>query len=64
MGVLEFLLFLTIVAVVVFLLTGLVGFAKGTPQDQRRQNQLMRLRVAAQAAAIVLLALMVYFSRP
>jgi Hypoxia induced protein conserved region len=63
-GVFDVLLFLIMAAVVVFLVAGLVTFARGGEQDSARQNLLMRLRVGAQAAAIVLLALMVYFSRP
>jgi cytochrome b subunit of formate dehydrogenase len=62
-GVFDILLFLVMAAVVVFLVAGLVTFARGGEQDSARQNMLMRLRVGAQAAAIVLLALMVYFSR-
>lgn len=64
MGTLELLLLLTIIAVVVFLVAGLVSFGVGGKAAQDRSNLLMRLRVAAQGVAIILLALLVYFSRP
>lgn len=63
MGTLELLLLLTIIAVVVFLGAGLVSFAADDRASQDRTNLMMRLRVAAQGVALILLALLVYFSR-
>jgi hypothetical protein len=63
MGILELLLALTIIAVVVFLVTGLVSFAASDENMHARSNMFMRLRVVSQGAALVLLALLVYFSR-
>jgi hypothetical protein len=63
MGTLEVLLLLTILAVIVFLFTGLVSFASDDPAARARSNLMMRLRVGAQGVAIILLALLVYFSR-
>lgn len=63
MGTLELLLILTIIAVVVFLGAGLVSFAADDKASRDRSNLLMRLRVGAQGVAIILLALLVYFSR-
>jgi hypothetical protein len=63
MGTLELLLILTILAVVVFLGAGLVSFAADDQVSRDRSNLLMRLRVGAQGVAIILLALLVYFSR-
>lgn len=61
MGILELLLVLTIIAVVVFLATGLISFASSDPAMEKRANMFMRLRVISQGVAIVLLALLVYF---
>ena len=61
MGVLELLLALTIIAVVVFLASGLVTVASDDPAARRRSNLFMRARVVSQGVAIVLLALLVYF---
>ena len=63
MGILEVLLLLTIICVVVFLVTGLVSMAQTDPKVHEKSNLLMRLRVISQGVAIVLLALLVYFSR-
>jgi hypothetical protein len=57
MGVLEGLL------VVVFLVTGLISFAGGSGQRTDRSEMFMKLRVISQAVAILLIALLVYFSR-
>ena len=63
MGVLEFLLLLTIICVVVFLVTGLISMAHTDGKMHEKSNMLMRLRVISQGVAIVLIALLVYFSR-
>jgi heme/copper-type cytochrome/quinol oxidase subunit 2 len=57
------LLLLTTICVVVFLVTGLVSMAHTDPKVHEKSNLLMRLRVISQGVAIVLPALLVYFSR-
>lgn len=54
--VLIILLGLDMIAVVAVLLTGAVGMAQNA--DPRRQNRLMRLRVALQAVAVGLVAIL------
>lgn len=48
--------------VVLVLLTGVAGFARGGPWYQRNANRLMNLRVGAQAVAVLLFALIVWLS--
>jgi hypothetical protein len=56
---LNLLLALALIAVLVVLASGLVSFAKGGAFNQKYANKLMRLRVGAQAfALVVLLALL------
>lgn len=50
--------------VVLVLLTGVLGFAKGGPWYQRNANRLLNLRVAAQAIAVAILAAMVLLGGP
>ena len=63
MGLIEAVLVLTLVAVVVILFAGLIGFASSSEASDRRGNVLMRLRVIAQAVAVGLLAVLVYLTR-
>lgn len=49
---------MTLVAVFVVLMTGIVGFIIGGEFNRKYANKLMRLRVAAQTVAIVLLVLL------
>jgi hypothetical protein len=53
--VLQVLLTVTLVAVFAVLATGLIGFVAGGEFNRKYGNKLMRLRVATQAVAIVLL---------
>lgn len=48
-------------AVVVVLALGLGGFAGGGVFNKKYSNKLMRYRIAAQFAAVVLIVLFVYF---
>jgi hypothetical protein len=57
-------LILAMVAVVLVLLTGVAGFAKGGDWYSRNANRLMNLRVAAQGLAVALLAAAIYLSQP
>ena len=50
-------------AVLVILLIGIGGFARGGEFNRRHSNRLMRLRIAAQAVAIGLVLLFVWLRR-
>ena len=52
---------LAVGAVVVVLMLGLGGFAGGGAFNKRNSNKLMRLRIAAQFVAVVLILAYVYF---
>ncbi|MEW5729161.1 MAG: HIG1 domain-containing protein [Pseudomonadota bacterium] len=58
-----YLLGVSLFCVVLVLFTGVVGFARGGPWYQRNANRLMNLRVAVQAAAVLLLGLAVWLAR-
>lgn len=49
------LILLACLAVVVVLMLGLGGFAKGSGWAQRNSNKLMRYRIAAQFVAVLLI---------
>ena len=57
-GVFLILLAVTLAAVVIVLLTGIVGMARGNDFNAKYGNKLMRLRVILQGLAIVLFVLM------
>lgn len=46
-------------AVLVILMVGIGGFARGGEFNRRNANRIMRLRVAAQAVAVMLILLFV-----
>ena len=50
-------------AVLVILLIGIGGFARGGEFNRRHANRLMRLRIAAQAVSIGLVLLFVWLRR-
>ena len=50
-------------AVLVILLIGIGGFARGGEFNRRHANRLMRLRIAAQAVAIALILLFVWLRK-
>ena len=56
------LLAVTLAAVVIVLLTGVVGMARGGAFNAKYGNKLMRLRVILQGLAIVLFVLLVVTS--
>ncbi len=60
-------LFLLVVAAVgitaLILLTGIGGFAKGGNFNRKYANKVMRARIAAQAVAVALILVYVYFRR-
>ncbi len=45
------------------LLVGIGGFAKGGDFNRKHANRIMRYRIAAQAVAVVLILVFVYFRR-
>lgn len=47
-------------AVLVILVIGIGGFAKGGDFNRKYANKIMRLRIAAQAVAVVLILLFIY----
>ena len=51
-------------AVVVVLMVGVLGFARGGEFNRKYANKIMRLRLLAQFIAVVLIVLFVYFARP
>ena len=51
---------LAIISVFVVLGIGLVGFATGGEFNRKYGNKLMRLRIAFQAIAVVLILVMIY----
>jgi hypothetical protein len=57
-GILNFLLIIALIAVVLSLLVGVIGMAKGGDFNAKYGNLLMRARVISQGAAIVLLIIM------
>lgn len=50
-------------AVLVILMIGIGGFAKGGEFNKKHSNRLMRYRIAAQFVAVVLILIYVYFRR-
>ena len=60
-GFLPVLIAVALGATVLALFTGIVGFAAGGRFNARYGNILMRLRVAAQAVAVALLGLAMWF---
>lgn len=55
------LIILACLAVVVVLMLGLGGFAKGSGWAQKNSNKLMRYRIGAQFVAVLLIVAYVYF---
>jgi len=57
------LILLAITAVVIVLMIGIGGFAKGGAFNLKYGNKMMRLRLLAQFVAVILIMAYVYFSR-
>lgn len=58
--ILPFLLGLAMLATLVILVVGLVGFARNGPFYQKHSNNLMRLRILGQGLALVIFALIMF----
>lgn len=54
---------ITCLAVVVVLMVGVLGFAKGGDFNRKHANRIMRLRILMQAIAVALIVAFVYFAR-
>lgn len=54
---------IAVLVVLAILMTGIGGFAKGGDFNRKHANRIMRYRIYAQAVAIVLILIFVYFSR-
>lgn len=50
-------------AVLAILMVGIGGFAKGGDFNRKHANRIMRYRIAAQAVAVVLILIFVFFRR-
>lgn len=50
-------------AVVVVLMIGVLGFARGGDFNKKHANKIMRLRLLLQFIAVILILAFVYFSR-
>ncbi|MGB3148020.1 MAG: twin transmembrane helix small protein [Paracoccaceae bacterium] len=48
--------------VLAILMTGIGGFAKGGDFNRKHANRIMRYRIIAQAVAVVLILIFVYFT--
>lgn len=57
-AILPYLFGIALAVTVAVLFAGVIGMAKGGRFNDRYGNKLMRMRVAAQGAAVILLALM------
>ncbi|MEO9894750.1 MAG: twin transmembrane helix small protein [Paracoccaceae bacterium] len=57
------LILLACLAVVVVLMLGLGGFAKGSGWAQKNSNKLMRYRIGAQFVAVLLIVAYILFKR-
>ncbi|MCE2522701.1 MAG: twin transmembrane helix small protein [Rhodobacteraceae bacterium] len=53
---------IAVLVVLVILMIGIGGFARGGDFNRKHANRVMRLRILAQAAAVVLILLAVFFS--
>jgi hypothetical protein len=49
------------IAVLVILMVGIFGFAKGGEFNRKHANRIMRYRIGAQAIAVALILLFVFF---
>ncbi len=62
-GPIFFFIILAVIAVILVLMTGLGGFAKGKGWAHSNSNKLMRWRIILQAVAVVAILIYAYFKR-
>ena len=53
----------SLAAVAIILMIGIGGFGRGGKFNRKYANKIMRLRIAAQFVAVVLILLFVFFTR-
>ena len=53
----------SLAAVAIILMIGIGGFGRGGECNRKYANKIMRLRIAAQFVAVVLILLFVFFTR-
>ncbi len=53
---------IAVLVVLVILLVGIGGFARGGEFNRKHANRVMRLRIIAQAVAVLLILLAIFFS--
>ena len=58
-----FVVILALIIVGAILLTGVISFARGGEFHKRNANRIMRMRIIAQAIAVLLIILLVTFGR-
>ena len=56
-------LVVSLAAVAIILMIGIGGFGRGGEFNRKYANKIMRLRIAAQFVAVVLILLFVFFTR-
>ena len=54
---------MSLAAVAIILMIGIGGFGRGGEFNRKYANKIMRLRIAAQFVAVVLILLFVFFTR-
>lgn len=54
---------IAVLVVLAILLTGIGGFAKGGDFNKKHANRIMRYRIYAQAVAVALILIFVFFRR-
>ena len=54
---------ISILVVLVILMIGIGGFAKGGDFNRKHANRIMRYRIAAQAFAVVTILIFIFFRR-
>ena len=62
-GALFYLVVIAVLAVLIILMIGVGGFAGGGEFNRKYANKIMRLRIIAQAIAIILILVFVAFGR-
>ena len=62
-GILFYITAATCLAVLAVLIFGVATYARGGEFNRKYANKIMRLRIAVQAVAVVLILLTVYFAR-
>ncbi|MCY4461694.1 MAG: twin transmembrane helix small protein [Albidovulum sp.] len=58
-----FVVIIAVLAVLVILMVGIGGFARGGEFNRKYANKIMRLRIIAQAVAVALILVFVIFSQ-